>query len=500
MKTKTNAGKIRNFILLASTSLLLAACSSKAATSSQTTTTSSTSTVQTVATSTTVDETNATTIDLSKESGSTVEITKAGTYILTGEYKGQIHINAKDEEVVIILKNAKITSDSGPAIYSEAAKNTVVSLQGENSLTDSSNYPTGDSAPNATLYAKNDLVLTGDGSLSVKSNYKAAVRSKDILTIESGTYSIESTTDALKATDQILVLGGKIDIKSGSDGLQATSTKDGKGIITVKGGELNISAEKKGLKAGKVLNIEGGTINVTKSYEGFEAEVINIKGGKNSIVASDDGINASSSTTSSSKNKNTNSSSSSKSSDTQMNQGGPSGDMGQGGPGQGGGQMGGMPGGQEEADENLIVNITGGETVIKASGDGIDSNGNVNMSDGVVYVEQHGDGDAPLDFDGKFVQTGGTLVAMGSASMAQTTQGDQAGFALYKEASGQITIEDGKETLTYTPSNSYAFLFVSTPNMSKGGTIKVNGESYDLTDTITTSGEASNQMQGGRPF
>lgn len=501
-----SANKLKKIMVLLSSSLLLAACSNNSSATSTKTTSSQAATVQNVSSNSKVDESNATTIYLSKETGKTVEITKAGTYILTGEYKGQIHIKADKSEVTIILKNAKISSSSGPAIYSESASKITISLVGENSLSDSSNYPTTDDAPNATLYAKNDLVLTGEGTLSVKSNYKTAIRSKDIVTIESGTYSIESTTDAIKATDQVIINGGKIDIKSGSDGIQATSIKDGKGIITIKDGEINISAEKKGLKAAKTLNVEGGTTNITKSYEGFEAEVINIKGGKNTIVASDDGINASSSSSDSDTDdtKSTDSKTSDKTDKGQDRQK-PDGQTPPNGGGQGASNMngGGTPGGGDEVDENLIINITGGSTTVKASGDGIDSNGNVNMSAGALIVEQNGDGDAPLDFNGEFNQLGGTLLAMGSSSMAQTTKGSQAGLAVYEEASGKITVEDGKDTLTYTPSNPYSFLFVSTPNMKNGSSVKVNSKEYKLTDTITTSGQANNQLggmgQGGGP-
>ena len=55
------------------------------------------------------------TINLDDESG-TVEITTYGVYILTGTLEGNINIDT-EENVKIILQDATITSDNGPAIY-----------------------------------------------------------------------------------------------------------------------------------------------------------------------------------------------------------------------------------------------------------------------------------------------------------------------------------------------------------------------------------------------
>ncbi len=47
--------------------------------------------------------------------------------------------------------------------------------------------------------------------------------------------------------------------------------------------------------------------------------------------------------------------------------------------------FGGGPGGGDTADDSKQITITGGTLVVDA-GDGLDSNGNVTMSDGVVIV------------------------------------------------------------------------------------------------------------------
>ena len=56
---------------------------------------------------------------------------------------------------------------------------------------------------------------------------------------------------------------------------------------------------------------------------------------------------------------------------------------------------------------------------IDAAGDGIDSNGSLQISGGTVYVDGPTDGgNGALDYDGSGEVSGGTVVAVGSVGMA----------------------------------------------------------------------------------
>ena len=56
-----------------------------------------------------------------------------------------------------------------------------------------------------------------------------------------------------------------------------------------------------------------------------------------------------------------------------------------------------------------------------AGGDGIDSNGDLNVSGGEIYVSgPTSDGDSTLDYDGAATVTGGTIVAAGTAAWRRT--------------------------------------------------------------------------------
>ena len=60
-----------------------------------------------------------------------------------------------------------------------------------------------------------------------------------------------------------------------------------------------------------------------------------------------------------------------------------------------------------------------------AGGVGIDSNGDLNVSGGEIYVSgPTSDGDSALDYDGAATVTGGTIVAAGYSGMAQNFGSD----------------------------------------------------------------------------
>jgi len=326
-------------------------------------------TATTIASTTTAESTSGTTIDLSKETGETVEITKAGTYTLTGTYTGQIHINADKADVTLILKDAKITSENGPAIYAEDADKTTLSLVGENTVSDSSNYRETETEPaNAAIYAQDSLIVTGEGALTVEGNYEAGIRTKDDLVIDGGNIIVEATTDAVKATDTLTITGGMLNLTAGNDGIQASGTDPDQGMMTITGGKITISASKQGLQATNKIEISGGELTVKDSYEGVEAANIAIKGGNTTVYSTDDGLNASSDTSS-----------------------------------------------------DLSIEISDGELSIYAGlssqGDGLDSNGSITISGGTINIydpSNAGDWSA-VDSETGTTLTGGVVTQISSS-------------------------------------------------------------------------------------
>jgi len=135
------------------------------------------------------------------------------------------------------------------------------------------------------------------------------------------------------------------------------------------------------------------------------------------------------------------------------------------------------------------VYIHGGYLYMDAAGDGLDSNGNFEMTGGVVLVNgPTNNGNGPLDYMSSFKITGGFLVAVGSASMAQAPSDDSIQYAVLQildsvQAAGtmvHIETAAGEDVLTFLPTKEYQSILISFPELQ-------NTESY----VVYTGGSSS---------
>jgi hypothetical protein len=126
------------------------------------------------------------------------------------------------------------------------------------------------------------------------------------------------------------------------------------------------------------------------------------------------------------------------------------------------------------------VYINGGYLYMNSGGDGLDSNGNFAMTGGVVLVDgPTTDFEGPLDYGTSFNISGGFLMAVGSAGMAQAPSTDSTQYSVLQnlstmQAAGtmvHIETEAGEDVLTFLPTKEYQSVLVSSPELQ-------NGESY----------------------
>ena len=172
----------------------------------------------------------------------------------------------------------------------------------------------------------------------------------------------------------------------------------------------------------------------------------------------------------------------------------------------------------ESADEETYINITGGTiTIINEKGndaDGLDSNGDIFISGGTVYVSLVGSGsNSAVDYGsesgGVAEISGGTIIACGASSMAEAfdTSSTQASI-LYNtsttaEAGTTLAIEDtdGNVLLSWDVPCSFSSALVSFPEMEVGGTYVVaigdNVEEITLEEVSASYGDAQSSMFGG---
>ncbi len=299
------------------------------------------------------------------------------------------------------------------------------------------------------------LVTTGDGiaaaqyatiaggTITVTSTGDAITAGTDLaitdglFTLTSGggsnvTASATVSSKALKGVGSLVVDGGTFTLNSADDAIHSD------GDVTINGGTFTIAANDDGVHANANLTFNGGTVDITKSYEGLESYKGNIavNGGTIHVVASDDGVNVSA--------------------------GGDTGAMG-------------------AASGNYYLYIRGGRLYVNAGGDGLDSNGYIEMTDGVALVDgPTNSGNGALDHAG-FKMTGGFLLAAGSSGMAQTTSttstqyGVLVNFSTTQAANTLVHIQSstGESILTYKPTKQYGSVAFSSSKLKLGTTYDV---------------------------
>ena len=198
----------------------------------------------------TLDESNSVTennIDLSKEN-TDVTITKGGTYTFTGEFAHSIIVDAKDEEVELVLNGVMINTENTATIIGLEASKITITLNDNttNTLSDG-----GNSEYDGCIFSNVELVFEGNGTLLVNGNQNdgegIATEAKDI-TFNGGTYKITSVDDGINA---------------GGDGA----------TITINDGTFYIDASGDGIDSNKNAIINGGRIFVMGSDVGGDSGI-----------------------------------------------------------------------------------------------------------------------------------------------------------------------------------------------------------------------------------
>ena len=470
----------------------------------------------------TIDLANPTATDgVSVENG-TITITSGGTYRLTGEYSGQVKIEAtKTDTVRLVLDNAKITNSTGAAINVVSAAEAIIYTAAgtTNTVADEANYTaTGDDDPDAAIYSTANLTLTGEGSLSVEGAYEEGIHTTGGLVIASGTLEVNAANTGIKGKDYVDITGGIVNVTAAQDGIKSTNTDDeSMGFTRLSAGSVTVSAGDDGLKAPHTLEISGGTLNIEKSNEGIEAQYINILDGDVTVNSTDDGINASLKDSSSDTSSDTTSGTATTGQQTQQNQNGqvqqapagggaaPGGSQGSTGQNQNMPQPptdGTMPGGGGGTFEvvDAAINISGGTVTVNAEGDGIDSNGTATFSGGTVTVNGPvAGGNNALDSNGDLLLNGGTVTAGSTADMFEApSSASTSGYlkitdssALTQGSTVQVTDSSGTVVANYKITTSgVQLVLVSNKNIVKGQsyTVSVTSGSVDAASTTAASG------------
>lgn len=383
----------------------------------------------------------------------------------------------------------------------------------------------------------------GDG---IKSN-KDDDSTKGFVSIDGGTFGIQAGDDAVQGKTLVRLAGGLLTVAANDDAFHSDLE------MHLLGASIEASAGDDAFHAETKLTVDGGTVNVASCNEGYEAEKVYVNGGDTHIVASDDGVNASAADLSDDADADTVSST--------LPNGGTPGAPGKGGgaatPDAGGqapagaqrggqapsaagvqqggqapdaagaqqggsapeppagdnaggaggatdpGQQGGDPaagGGVGQTDSSCLIQVNGGYVVVDSVGDAIDSNGNVEVTGGVLLVSgPTSDGDGAFDYDGSATISGGTVLMVGSTGMAQSFTGGTQAFAMTSasgEAGQSVCVVDGSGNVvvSLTATKRFGMVLTSSAVFAEGGeyALFIGGEAANANaDGYTDSGTVS---------
>lgn len=404
--------------------------------------------------------------------GNTAVIQKAGTYVLGGTMQdGQVRIEAEEGELVhLVLNGVKLSSKTIASIFSTQKCKVVLTLADgtKNTISDAGEYQfaEGEDEPNAPIFVKGDLTINGTGALEVQGTNDCGIRSKGNLKVVSGVLQIDAADDGLKGKDSVMIGGGEIKIVSGGDGIKSNNDKDEDlGYIWIDGGNIVITAQDDGIQAEHALIIQDGSIEITESDEGMEGKSVDIFGGVIKINASDDGINAAGPA------------------ETEWE--------------------------KMQDQEGVYIHLAGGEIWISADADGVDSNGDLYIDGGELYLSTPVIGDASIiDYNGTSRITGGTVIAAGGTMMMQhfgeeSTQNYLVNYYEETQTGGteiQLKSADGTVLVSFAPEKDFEAVIISSPDLLTDGTYQiVTGENTVdavISDVKTEIGEMKGFMGG----
>lgn len=381
-----------------------------------------------------------------------------GTFILTAEKDGIHAENADDEEkgyIYIADGDFTITSDgdgmdaSNIVQIEDGTLDITAGGGAANSLkTHESDVPGG---PGGGM-PQNGRKPDGEDMPEMGEKPDGENMPQDTTTDESGT-----STKGIKAGGGMYLNGGTYQIDSADDSIHSNAN------ITIADGTYTLATGDDGVHADDALTVNGGTITVTESYEGLEGLTVTINDGTIDITARDDGINT-------------------------------AGGTDQSGFGTFGDHFKGMDSADDETEETtdneMWMELNGGYIHILAGGDGVDSNGDLTINGGEIYIDGPSDnGNSAIDYGDRSSAyvNGGTLVAIGSSGMAEVMSDSSKQKVLMVKLGEQmeggnvvLTDSEGNVIVSYTALKSYDCVIISTAEVESGAT-------YTLTTSGTTT-------------
>ena len=252
--------------------------------------------------------TDYTNVDVSKVAvNKQYKIEKGGIYRIYGKStNGQIYIQAKDQNVILLLDGVDLTyAGSAPTIYAEdCASVTIITAENsQNTIAD-----TDVNGENAAIRVRScNLKMGGKGKLTVKGNAKNGIACTKEIVIDGGIYNITSVKHGIYGKLGVTINGGKYSINSARSGIKSGDDEIGNeaigkieinscslrikcytnalnctGPVTVTNGRIVVESLDKGIAATSDVNITGGTMIFSTASDAIKSDkAITVSGNAN---------------------------------------------------------------------------------------------------------------------------------------------------------------------------------------------------------------------------
>lgn len=319
--------------------------------------------------------------------------------------------------------------------------------------------------------AENLTITNGTFDIKTLNGYNSSSFNKDTMSCK-GLKASGNNDNETDPTNHIYISGGTFNLNTADDAVHSD------GYVDITGGTFYIYTGDDGVHADATLTlgVENGyerdpEIYIYTSYEGLEGAVVNAYQGKYYVVASDDGINAAGG--------------SSNGSEGGPGQQDPFRPGGGNRPGQGGFNPGGQ-GGQQSSSGNYSLNIYGGDFYVNCTGDGLDSNGALNLLGGdITVLSMRANGDnSPIDADGTVTIKGATVFAAGSPGMEGNISASGQGYYRSTNSYSANTVlnisSGGSVVRSEKLVRNINFLFYTSPNLTSNSASVSTASSYSL--------------------
>ena len=354
------------------------------------------------------------------------------------------------------LKMNSSTYANGAYTYAAYINNTWYKANYKGTISSNQGGPGGGGRPGSTYYAY-EIEKPNDASSFTLYRYQG----NNVTSFSTETYNARSDAKAFNSAYdmvQISVSGNQINFSSWSNyaansGNTNSADISAKGIkaeneIYIKGGVIDIKSYDDAIHANNDgslengasplgnVNISGGTLTLEASDDAVHADyTLNITGGKTTIKSAYEGL------------------------------------------------------------EGNVVKVSGGETYVYATDDGVNATAgnaaaNITVSGGFLDVEVPTNGDTDgIDSNGTINITGGTVIAKGPGSAS----GSSGGGAWAVDADGTVTLSGGSLIIfggiEKTPTSSVTKTLCSSNTVNAGShTVTIGGTSYTTTLKSSTKG------------